>query len=230
VMRQMNSSSKIVKAENIKLVKKFEKEGERCFKKDQFCRNEKAASPIPVVHPPKHAVSGEDPEARRKARDEEYYEKGFAAGVEKNRELQRAEFNCAVGALDELMKGFDRVKKDVLEKAEGQILDLAFSITEKIIHQEVLTNRNVIQGVLREAISNILDRDGIKVRLNPQDYTYMMEMKHNFLQGLDGVKNMVFEEDPSIKRGGALLETSFGEVDARLNQQFSEIKTALLNT
>ncbi len=40
---------------------------------------------------------------------------------------------------------------------------------------------------------------------------------------------MAFEEDPSVKRGGALLETSFGEVDARLNQQLGELKAALLN-
>ncbi len=228
-MSPMNSSSKIVKAENIKLVKKPEKEGNRVFKKDQFSREEKALSPTSATTAPDRVMPRDDPAAKRKAREEELYQRGFAAGIEKRGELQKEEFALAVSALNEMMKGFDRFRKDILEKAEGQMLDLAFSITEKIIHQEVLTNRGVIQGVLREAINNILDRDGIKVRLNPQDFKYMTEIKHDFLQNLDGVKNMVFEEDPSIKRGGALLETSFGEVDARLNQQFGEIKTALLN-
>jgi flagellar biosynthesis/type III secretory pathway protein FliH len=42
------------------------------------------------------------------------------------------------------------------------------------------------------------------------------------------VKNIAFEEDPSVDRGGALIETLFGEVDARLEQQFHEIKTAMM--
>jgi flagellar biosynthesis/type III secretory pathway protein FliH len=40
---------------------------------------------------------------------------------------------------------------------------------------------------------------------------------------------MVFEEDSSVKRGGAVVETMFGEVDARLENQLKEIKTALLH-
>ncbi len=223
-MKRMNSSSRILKAENIKLVKKPGKKEDQVFKKDQFDREEEAASPATAA-----AAPGDDPEAKIRAREEASYQKGLAAGMEKGREVKKAEFTFAVNSLGEVMRGFEQFRKGLLEKAESQILDLAFSITEKIIHQEVLTNRDVIQGVLREAINNILDRDNIKVRLNPRDYAYMMEMKPDFLQSLDGVKNMVFEEDPAVKRGGALLETSFGEVDARLNQQFGEIKTALLN-
>ncbi|MBI4632618.1 MAG: hypothetical protein HY742_01815 [Deltaproteobacteria bacterium] len=225
----MNSSSKIIKAENIKLVKKPEDGEQRVFKRDQFTREEPIPSPVLSKTSPESGGAGNDPKTSAKAREEETYNKGFVAGMEKGKQLQKEEFTLAVNVLNELMKGFDRFKREILEKAEGQILDLAFSMTEKIIHQEVTTNRKVIQGVLKEAISNILDRDGIKARLNPQDLKYMMEIKQDFLQSLDGVKNMVFEEDPSVKRGGALLETSFGEVDARLNQQFGEIKTALLN-
>lgn len=222
----MNSSSKIIKAENIKLVKKAEEKGARAFTRDRFDGEKKAKSPSSAAAP---AAPPDDAAARVRAREEERYQQGFLAGLGKGKELQKEEFARAVAALNELMKRFDRFRQELLEKAEGQILDLAFSMTEKILHQEVTTNRTVIQGVLREAIKNILDRDGIKVRLNPQDLQFMMETKHDFLESLDGVKNMVFEEDPSVKRGGALLETSFGEVDARINQQLGELKTALLN-
>jgi flagellar biosynthesis/type III secretory pathway protein FliH len=38
-----------------------------------------------------------------------------------------------------------------------------------------------------------------------------------------------FEEDASIKRGGAIVETMFGEVDARIESQLKEIQAAMLN-
>jgi len=38
---------------------------------------------------------------------------------------------------------------------------------------------------------------------------------------------MTFVEDESIQRGGAIIETICGEVDARLDQQYNEIKAAM---
>jgi flagellar assembly protein FliH len=57
----------------------------------------------------------------------------------------------------------------------------------------------------------------------------MMEVKKDFLQSFDGLHNVVLEEDTSIKRGGAIVETMFGEVDARLESQIKEIHAAMLN-
>ncbi|MCX5836181.1 MAG: FliH/SctL family protein, partial [Deltaproteobacteria bacterium] len=57
-----------------------------------------------------------------------------------------------------------------------------------------------------------------------------MEIKSDFLQHFDGIKNIVFEEDESVRRGGAIIETLFGEVDARLDQQYNEIKTVMVSS
>ena len=70
----------------------------------------------------------------------------------------------------------------------------------------------------------------MKIRVHPQDFQYMMEIKSDFLQNFDGIKNIVFEKDESIQLGGATIETLFGEVDARLDQQFNEIKTLMTSS
>ena len=48
--------------------------------------------------------------------------------------------------------------------------------------------------------------------------------KEEIFKEVNGVKNIAFEEDPGIQPGGVVVETLFGEVDARLEQQFQEIK------
>ena len=55
----------------------------------------------------------------------------------------------------------------------------------------------------------------------------MMEIKSDFLQTIDGIGNVVFEADDSIAQGGALIETLYGEVDARIDQQYREVKNGL---
>jgi flagellar assembly protein FliH len=126
-----------------------------------------------------------------------------------------------------IVKEMSALKKNTLENLEGEIVQLSLAVAEKVIHLEATTNREVIRGVLKEAIKNIGDRENMKIRVHPQDFQFMIEIKNDFLQSFDGIRNMTFAEDESIQRGGAIIETICGEVDARLDQQYNEMKAAM---
>ena len=164
-------------------------------------------------------------EKRIKKISEESYKKGFSDGIES----QKKEALPALTAVSTMTKMIPLIKSEIIEKKEEQIIMLAIAIAEKIINQEVATRKEIILGVLKGALKNIAETDGMKIRINPQDFRYMMEIKKDFLESFDGVRNIVFEEDASIKRGGAIVETMFGEVDARLESQLQEIKAAMLH-
>jgi flagellar assembly protein FliH len=164
-------------------------------------------------------------EKRVKKVSEDFYKNGFSEGVE----FQKKEALPALSAVATMTKMIPLIKKEIVEKTEDQIIKLAIAIAEKIINQEVSTRKDIILGVLKSALKNIAETDGMKIRINPQDFRYMMEVKKDFLQSFDGIRNVVFEEDTSIKRGGAIVETMFGEVDARLESQLKEIKAAMLH-
>jgi flagellar assembly protein FliH len=157
--------------------------------------------------------------------EQQAHEKGLSEGIRKGRALQKQETLQGVQALTTLIDEVTGLKKSMLEAAEEQILQLVLAVAEKLIHMEITTNREVIQSVLKAAMRNIVDRENMKVRVHPQDYQYLLEIKSDFLQSFDGIRNIVFEEDSSILRGGAIIETTFGEVDARLDQQYNEIKS-----
>lgn len=154
------------------------------------------------------------------------YGKGYAEGLKS----QNKDVATKLEVLTAITKALPQIKKDILEKGEEQMIKLALAVAEKILQQEVSTRKEIIMGVLKGALKNIAETDGMKIRLHPHDFRYMMEVKKDFLQSFDGIRNMVFEEDSSIKRGGAVVETMFGEVDARLENQLKEIKSALLRT
>jgi flagellar assembly protein FliH len=155
---------------------------------------------------------------------DEAYAKGFADG----QKSQHKDVAAALESLAQVIKSIPSIKKNILEKGEEQMVRLAVAIAEKVIQQEVATRKDIIFSVLKNALKNIAETEGMKIRLNTQDFRYMMEVKKDFLQSFDGIRNVVFEEDPSVKRGGAVVETLFGEVDARLESQIKEIKSALI--
>jgi flagellar assembly protein FliH len=155
------------------------------------------------------------------------YAEGLAEGIRKGKALHQQENRQPIESLGVLLTEVANIKQQILEQAEEQVLELSLAVAEKIIHREVTTNREVIQGVLKEAIRHIADRDNMKIRIHPQDFLYMMEIKSDFMKTIDGIKNVVFEQDDAIARGGALIETLYGEVDARIDQQYQEVKTFL---
>jgi flagellar assembly protein FliH len=162
--------------------------------------------------------------------EEAAHDMGLSEGIKKGRELQKSEALQTIQTLTGIISEISEMKRNILENAEEQIIQLSLAIAEKVLHLEVTTNRKVIQNVLKEAIKNIVDRENMKIRVHPQDFQYMMEIKSDFLQNFDGIKNIVFEKDDSIQRGGATIETLFGEVDARLDQQFNEVKTLMTSS
>ena len=159
--------------------------------------------------------------------EQQAHEKGLSEGIRQGRELQKKETLQSVQAVSALIDELSELKNSILEAAEEQILQLVLAIAEKVIHMEVKTNGEIIQNVLKAAMRNIVDRENMKVRVHPQDFQYMLEIKPDFLQSIDGIKNIVFEEDASILRGGAIIETMLGEVDARLDHQYNEIKSSM---
>jgi flagellar assembly protein FliH len=155
---------------------------------------------------------------------DESYRKGFTEGVE----FQKKDVSPVLDAISTMTRTIPLIRKDIITKTEEQIVKLSLAMAEKVINQEVATRKEVILGVLKGVLKNISETEGMKIRLNPQDFRHMMEVKEDFLQSIDGVRNVVFEEDVSIKRGGAVVETMFGEVDARLESQMKEIRAAML--
>ncbi len=54
-------------------------------------------------------------------------------------------------------------------------------------------------------------------------------IKDDFYRMLDNIENVNVLEDPNIEKGGCIIETDFGDIDARISAQLDEIETAIKN-
>lgn len=221
-------SKKVIKSSNVELVEAAGRGvSDKRFVRDDF-RPE--ANQEDAHQKPRRSHIDEiriEAEKKVKAAEKEFYDKGYAAGFRKGAESKEKETATAIETSLKLIREIEQIKKSTLENSEKNLLDLAFAIAEKVIHQEVSEDRGVVASILKEAIKDVLDRDGIKIRLNPKDYTYLSEISPPFLTALDGIRNAAFEKDEGIGRGGLVIETQFGEVDARIEQQMKEVREAL---
>jgi flagellar assembly protein FliH len=158
----------------------------------------------------------------------ESYEEGLREGKRLGREEELAESRRSLDALAALLEDLSSLKRRILEEAEPDVLEMIFAVAGKVLHREVERRPDAVVPVLQAAMRSVQDRDGIKIRLHPLDYQHLLEIREDFFRRTDGLKNVVFEQDESLLRGGVFVETRFGDVDARLDRQLEEVRTQVL--
>jgi flagellar assembly protein FliH len=69
-----------------------------------------------------------------------------------------------------------------------------------------------------------VEQDHIVVRVHPEDWHYATEITGALGHVRGGLKTLTVQEDTSIGRGGCVVETSLGTIDARIEAQFDELE------
>lgn len=117
-------------------------------------------------------------------------------------------------------------KQRFYDQAEAEIIRLVLTIAEKVIGKMVTEHKAAIQGIVRQAIESSLG-DRIVVRLNPEDFRVITAADFEFRELLDRTKRLLFKEDAAITKGGCVVETEVGTIDAQLETQMKAIRKAL---
>lgn len=223
----MHSSKKVIKASSIRIARNLP--SENSSRSDTARHGAKSArlfetgqNALSAVEPGLSDIERETERVRQAA-----YERGMAEGLKKGAAEQKQALAEQESSLAGLIQGLTKVKKEFLIRMESDVLNLAFAIAEKILNHEIATDKDVVCKVLEGALSKMVDQEGMKIRVNPDDYGYLKEIMEAPLPGLEAIKNVLVEKDAAIGRGGAIIVSVFGEVDARLDQQMSILKDAL---
>jgi len=114
----------------------------------------------------------------------------------------------------------------LIAQAEPELVRLAMGIAERVLHQQIALDRGVVVEMTRSAIARLLDRESVTVRVNPGDIERMREHRDDMLAKGE-IKNMRIIEDQRVDRGGVIVETDAGSVDAKISTQVAEAKKIL---
>ncbi len=221
----MSSSNRVIKSKHIKVVDGPSTERARFVPADYGFEN---LSQTPVPRRSRVEEILIESEKKIEIAVKHAYERGLAEGFRMGTEKREKELASSAEALRKLTHETENIRKSILERGEARVLNLVIAVARKVIHQEVTTDRDAVLSVLREAVKSVLDRDRIKIRLNPRDHERMSKLTPTLISGFEGVRSMTLEADEAIGPGGAVVETAFGEVDATIEQQLEEILKAFL--
>lgn len=111
---------------------------------------------------------------------------------------------------------------------EPEMIMLSVDIARKIVKHEIESNDNFVLNTIREALRQLRDRQDIKIWVNPEDYQLVISSKDDIKSFCDGIRSMEIIENRRTDKGGCLIESKNGHLDARLETQFSVVENAML--
>jgi flagellar assembly protein FliH len=81
--------------------------------------------------------------------------------------------------------------------------------------------------VVRGALRTIVERERVIVLVHPDDIGLMREGVAELTGSLGGMEHLEVQEERRVGRGGAIVRTTFGEVDARVETKLKRAREAI---
>jgi flagellar biosynthesis/type III secretory pathway protein FliH len=195
----------------------------REFQRSHF----KNVDPDAAVEEPISEVAKSPPLAKGPSVEEikeKAFQDGFAEGQKVGFESGIKKVDTVINSLYQALVQLQNIRIEIHQELEKEMAQLALAIAKKIVCHEVKTTQETVVCVAREALSRVENPGEIRIKLNPEDLQFINDTQSQLSQLLHNVDHIRFEGADSIQRGGCLIETDRGDIDARIEKQFQAIE------
>ena len=169
-------------------------------------------------------------ESTRIAREaeEESRRQGFEEGRENGFLEGQAEHRRLVERLHVIInKAIDR-RNEIIEESETQIVNLVVQIAKKVVKVISENQRNVVVNNVIQALRKLKEKTDVIIRVNIEDLEMVTNHVQEIIDRVEKDHHITVAEDSTVDPGGAIIETDFGEIDARIASQLQEIEDRIL--
>lgn len=192
------------------LVKQAEQEGKRIIKD--------AEKKAEILF--KNAV--EEAKEKVKQLHEEAWQNGYAEGME----AARLQNESIIAETEKIRQIAAREHDSLIAGMEAEMLELVIGTARKAVAGELLTNRDIILQLLRDALPNCSNKNGAVLKVSSSDYEYLSDNKERLESMIEDADLLEIKEDKMLKSGDCIVETPLGSVDSGVGTRLDKIADA----
>lgn len=120
-----------------------------------------------------------------------------------------------------------RHRAEILLEVEHHITDLVLLIAKKVVKSLSSLQHDVVVKNVVEALKHLKGREHFIIRVNTKDLQNVKQHITSIQEMLESKGTITFAEDSKVDPGGCIIETDFGEVDARIATQMQKIEQSI---
>jgi flagellar assembly protein FliH len=183
-----------------------------------------AAAPPPPAAPPEPTV--EDWNARIAAARQAGYQDGYRDGLVALEGFKQSFATQATGQIGTLLKSFDAQLDQLDHDLAATVARTAVQLARQVLRSELQSHPELVANVAAEAVNNVLlSARHITVQVHPLDLPLVAEGAEEALKAR-GARLLA---NKAIERGGVLVESDVGAVDAQVATRWAQAAANLGN-
>lgn len=160
--------------------------------------------------------------------ESEAQKEGFEKGHEDGYQNGVAEVDRLVERMHKILEAVMQRRDEILQDTESQIVELIILMSRKVIKIISENQKNVIMANTLAALKKVRTRGIVTLRVNLEDVKLTSAHVKEFIQHVENVQGINILEDSSVEKGGCIVETDFGSIDARISSQLTELENKIL--
>jgi flagellar assembly protein FliH len=160
--------------------------------------------------------------------EKDAYDKGYSEGSEKGYSEGNAEVERLIQQLHQIINRSIEKRNEIIEESETQLINLVLLISKKVVKVISENQKNVVINNVIQALRKLKSRGDVVIRVNLDDVKLSSEHVKDFMRMVENVKSITVLEDSSVDRGGCIIETDFGHIDARIASQLKEVEEKII--
>jgi flagellar assembly protein FliH len=145
---------------------------------------------------------------------QEAWKEGYAAGYEEGSARGRLE----AAELHQLLQSMHEALSNLDQEVAEEIQALALEVARQVVRDTLKAQPESVIAVIREALTQV-PQQGATVRVNPLDAALV----HQYLGEQFGTTSHRLREDDAVERGGCLVESEGGQIDAQITTRWRRV-------
>ena len=162
---------------------------------------------------------------------EKAYAEAYALGLEEGRATAYAEEKQRVESemshIQELIEALKTSKNDIYKENETQIVNLCFYMAKRLLMKEVEADPEYIKSLIKKSLEMAQSDEEVTIRVSSEDKVWIDKHMDSIFKDLSLDPATRIEEDRDVNRGGAIIETNHGVIDATVEQRLEKLETIL---
>lgn len=169
-----------------------------------------------------------DAETEKERLERDAYDDGYTQGHKDGYEKGSAEVERLIDRMHRILEAVMARREEILSDTENQIVELVILMSRKVIKILSENQKNVVMANTLAALKKVKTRGSVTLRVNLEDVKLTTENVSEFIKHVENVKGITVLEDSAVEKGGCIVETDFGAIDARISSQLSELENKIL--
>ena len=154
---------------------------------------------------------------------QEAYQLGLDEGKHEAYQKASAEIKLRLDKFEGLLKSIENLKSELIQQNETHLVELAFHMASRLAHAEIKADPGLITKVIRDAIEMSQIEEEVVVQVAPTQLEFLENLKKETGREIEFLKRVKLEAVAEISEGGCIIETNYGEIDARFEERVSKL-------